>query len=261
MRYLRLYWYFVQFSLTRNFEFRLNFWFRVIMDVVYALMLIVFYKILYGETSVLAGWSEAQMLVFVAGALIVDSAQMTLISDSLNSFPDKVRKGDVDYYLVRPVSALFFLTLRDLSPSSVVNFLCSCGIFVYYLLQLPELPSWSLVCWYLILLANGVILYYCTRLLFVLPSFWLGSVDGLNALFYNLYYTVDRPDRIFRGGVRLILTTILPFSVMVSFPTRVFFEGSDPLLVAQIFGTTLGMAAVIWCMWRACLRSYTSASS
>ena len=260
-RYLRLYGYFVRFSLTRTFEFRIDFWFRVFMDVVYAAILIVFYKILYAKTSMLGGWSQSEALVFVGACLIVDSFQMTFFSDNLNSLQEKVNKGDVDYYLVRPVSALFFLTLRDVSLNSFFNLLISIGIFLYYLFQLPMVPSFGSVLWFIFLLLNGAVLYYLVRLLFVLPVFWLGSIKGLDGLFYNLYYIVDRPDKIFRGIVRFLLTSILPFCVMVSFPTRAFFDGSDPLLIAHIFGTTLALSCLTYVVWRKCLRAYSSASS
>jgi len=231
------------------------------MDVIYAGMLVSFYQIIYGEAQMLGGLTKTEALTFVGACLVLDGIQMTFVHDNLDTLAEKVKRGDIDYYLVRPVSPLFFLSLKELSPNSLINLCFAFGIFGYYLSELPYSISFFQLLWFAILIANGCVLYYLTRLLFILPIFWLGLVGGIDTLFYNLYYVVDRPDKVFKGAVRLVFSTLLPFCVMVSFPVRVLFEGSDPLIIAHIFGVTLVLAILVRFLWALCLRSYSSASS
>ena len=231
------------------------------MDIIYAIILIAFYEILYKQTPTLGGWNREQAMIFVGICLVVDSIQMTLFTNGLNNIAELVNKGDLDYYLVRPVSSLFFLVLREVSLNSGINLLISFCILIYYFSVSSLTFSFLSLVGFAILVLNGSLIYCLLRLLFVLPVFWLGSVRGLDSLFYNLYYCVDRPDKVFRGAVRLILTTILPFCVMASFPAQVLFGHGGYGLVLHTFGVSLGLGIITYFVWARCLKAYSSASS
>ena len=112
-RYLRLYLSFVRFSFSRAMEFRVDFFFRVVMDVVFYAMQLAFFTVLYRHTELVGGWDLDQILIFVSGFFLVDALHMTIFASNMWWLPMMVNKGDLDYYLVRPVSSLFFLSLRD----------------------------------------------------------------------------------------------------------------------------------------------------
>jgi ABC-2 type transport system permease protein len=260
-RYLRLYGHFVRFSFSRAFEFRFDFFFRIVMDLAYYGTNLFFYKLIFLQTPILAGWNQNQIFVFVTGFLVVDAITMTVFSNNLWLFPIAVNRGDLDYYLVRPISSLFFLTLRDFAANSFINLLLAFGLFGWALFHLHSPFSIGAVILYLILLFLGSVLHSIVHLLIVMPVFWLQSGSGLHAIFYSLTRFMERPDRIFAGWTRRILVTVLPFSIMASFPARIFLEGLDFGLLVHF-----GLVLVFFCcltlvLWRYGLRSYASASS
>ena len=121
LRYLRLYGYFVRFSTSRTLEFRIDFFFRVFMDLVYYGVNIAFYGVIFLHTELLGGWTRDQSLVFMGGFLLVDAIVMTLFSNNIWWLPILINRGDLDYYLLRPVSSLFFLSVRDFAVNSFIN--------------------------------------------------------------------------------------------------------------------------------------------
>ena len=50
-------------------------------------------------------------MVLIIG--VADAIHMTVFSNNMWWFPIFINRGDLDYYLIRPVSSLFFLSLRD----------------------------------------------------------------------------------------------------------------------------------------------------
>ena len=62
-------------------------------------------------------------MVFVGSVFVADALIMTVFSNNLWWLPIYVNRGDVDYYLVRPVSSLFMLSLRDFAANSFLNLL------------------------------------------------------------------------------------------------------------------------------------------
>jgi ABC-2 type transport system permease protein len=87
VRYLRLYLHFLRFSFSRAFEFRVDFFFRVVMDCVYYAVGIAFFAILYTTTGLVGGWTLDQAYVFVCGYMFVDAIHMTVFANNLWMLP------------------------------------------------------------------------------------------------------------------------------------------------------------------------------
>ncbi len=260
-RYLRLYACFLRFSFSRAMQFRLDFFFRVGMDSLWYAQYLAFFAILYLHTDRLGGWTREQALVFTATLFVVDAVQMTVFSNNMWQFPLLVNKGDLDYHLVRPVSTLFFVSLRDFAANSFLNLLMAAGVLVWALASYPAAIPAPRVALFLGLLPVGILVHFCLQLGFTLPVFWMHSGSGLRDLYWTLDVYVARPEGIYRGWVRQILTSLLPLAAIVSFPVRALFD-PEPLWVALHLVAIAAVAfAVLLLVWRRGLRAYSSASS
>lgn len=260
-RYFRLYLNFVRFSFSKSLEFRLDFTFRILMDTIYYFVNIMFFKIIYLHTPLLVGWTENQMMVFVAGYLLVDAINMTLFSTNMWWLPIFINKGDLDYYLIRPVSPLFFLSLREFSVNSFINLLMAASFFFYSLTQLEFEVSFLKFFFFFCLLINGALLHFVIQLLMIFPVFWTQSSRGFVDLFYSMGLAMERPDRIYKGWLRLVFTTILPFSLIAAFPARLFIDGLDLMTLGHLVLVTIGMWCFMIFVWKKGIANYSSASS
>lgn len=261
MRYLRLYLYFLRFSFSRAMEFRVDFFFRVVMDVAYYAVNLAFFAVLYEHTSVLGGWSLDQVYVFVAGTMVVDALNMTFFSNNLWWLPIFINKGDLDYYLVRPVSSLFFLSLRDFAANSFLNLILAAGLVVWALGRYPEPLGGDRTLVFLVLLLLGTFLNYLIRLVFIIPVFWLHSSRGLDEIAWSLSKLSQRPHQIYHGWVRWVVITVLPLAFMSSLPAHILFQGLSLETLLHVGGVAGGFFWLALGFWRRGLRAYASASS
>ncbi|MDX2177095.1 MAG: ABC-2 family transporter protein [Candidatus Sumerlaeia bacterium] len=260
-RYLRLFAYFVRFSFSRAMEFRLDFFFRVVMDCLFYVVQFVFFFIIYRHTDAVGGWNLDQIIVFTAGYLWLDAVNMTLFSNNMWWLPMLINKGDLDYYLVRPVSSLFFVSLRDFAANSFMNLVIAGAILGWALLRHPgEIPLENYVA-YAVLMALGSYFFYLVQIWFATPTFWLHSAQGLREIQFRLTQYAERPDQIFRPWLRRILLTVLPLALTVSVPTHVLFNGLTWPVALNVGGAAVfGTVFTIW-FWNRGLRGYVSASS
>lgn len=261
LRYLRLYRQFLLFSIAKTTDFRIDFFFRIVMDFLYYAINIFFFKVIFLHSSQLAGWSEQQVMVFVGIFLVIDGINMTLFSNNIWWIPAYVNKGELDYYLLRPVSSLFFLSTREIAINSFVNLVFAFSIFAWALHQYPHEITWDRYLAFSILLTVGMLLYYFTRILFTLPVFWTQSGKGGDMVFWTLARMLERPDRIFKSWVRLFLTTAVPFAVMSSFPAHALWEDNPWYYVGVSLLVTCIYGSMTIALWKFGLRSYSSASS
>lgn len=261
IRYLRLYAHFVAFSFSRGFEFRVDFFTRIFMDITFYAVNIAFFKIIFQHTSLLANWNEGQVMVFVSGYLLVDAFVMAIFADNLFFLPTYILKGELDYYLVRPVSSLFFLSLRSFSASSFVNILIALGFVAWTTTTYSEMLIPQRIPIYILLVLNGACIHYMIVMFFNIIVFWTHSGRGFTHLAWNMNAFSERPDAIYTGGIRTVLTTVLPYGLVASFPARYLFgEGNGGLLI-HIAIVTVGLFYIMTRFWQWGLRNYSSASS
>ena len=261
LRYARLYLSFVRFSFAKALQFRVDFFFRVLMDVLWYAMNLVFFAVIYRHTATLGGWTEAQAFVFVAGVFFIDGLYMTLFSNNLWWLPILVNKGDLDYYLVRPVSSLWFLSLREFAANSFLNLLIAAGVLVWALSRYPEPLALDRLAVYAALLALGLLIHWAVQIAFLIPVFWLHTAHGLRELSFAISAFHTRPDGIYRGWFRRVVTSFLPLALIVSFPTRALFQETSWELVLHMLAAAAGSFLFVLWLWRSGLRAYASASS
>ncbi len=260
-RYLRLYRSFVRFSFSKAMEFRVDFFFRVVMDMVFYATQIGFFAVLYGHTQELGGWDMSKALIFISGFFLVDALHMTVFANNMWMLPILVNKGDLDYYLVRPVSSLFFVSFREFAANSFLNLLIALGICAYAISSYPEPLSAGRIALYFLLLLNGTLLYAVLHIAFLIPVFWLHSARGMGEIFFSLAKYGERPERIFKGYLRRALVTILPLSLVGSRPAQQLFDGADWMTLAHLATVSSFAVDFLFWFWNRAVRSYSSASS
>jgi len=261
MRYLTLYGHFLRFSFSRAMEFRLEFYFRVVMDILYYLVNLAFFSIIYQHTTLLGGWTLDQVYIFVCGFLFVDAIHMTVFANNLWWLPIFINRGDLDYYLVRPISSLYFLSLRDFAANSFLNLIIAVGLLVWSLVRYPESFGAGRLLVYFAVLLVGAFIHFLLRLLFIIPVFWLHSSRGLDEIIWSLGKLAERPHQIYVGWLRVALNTILPLALTFSVPAHVLFEGLTLQTFAHVLTVAvLGALFILW-FWRRGLAGYSSASS
>ncbi len=261
MRYLKLYACFMRFGFSKAAQFRMDFFFRFIMDTAYYGVNVIFYETLFRQTALLGGWDIHQARVFMGAFMVVDAITMTVFSNNIWWLPTYINRGDLDYYLVRPVSSLFFLTLRDFAANSFLNLLCAAGILIWALAGYPGDLPWSRMPLFLVAILFGSLLHAGIYLLTVLPAFWLESSEGFHAMFYNFARLMERPDGIYTGWTRRLLVTVMPFALMASFPTRMLWQPLDLSMLLHFAAVLLLFGGLILWIWHLGLKRYGSASS
>ncbi|MCG8458100.1 MAG: ABC-2 family transporter protein [Holophagales bacterium] len=260
-RYVRLYAAFLRFSFSKAMEFRVDFYFRVVMDIAFYAVHLAFFTLVYRHTSLLGGWDLHQVYIFVCGSMFVDALHMTVFANNMWWLPIYINRGDLDYYLVRPVSPLFFLSLREFAANSFLNLILASALVAWALLRFPEPLGAGQVSVYLALLLVGGFLHYLLRMVFIIPVFWLHSNRGLDETVWPLYRLSERPHQIYPRALRWLLVTVLPFAFLASVPAHTLFDGLDGAGLLHILLVTAGLFAGVVAFWRWGLRSYASASS
>jgi len=261
MRYLRLWRRFAIIALVREAEYRANFLIGVGEGVVQLALAVVTFLLLYHFTNTVAGWTQAQALVLVGVYRIVDGLIGLQIAPNMLAISGYIRRGEMDFLLLRPVSGQFLVSLRMLELPEAVNVVIGLALTVYA-------GNLAHVQWTIVSVAAaltfglcGLAVLYALWFLTVTLSFWLVQVDSLDTLFYSLFETARYPVSFFKGLVRALLTFAVPVAFATTFPAQALLGNADPRLLPVGLVLAAAALAATHLFWTYAVRRYSSASS
>lgn len=249
------------FSISRSLQFRFDFVFRIFLDIFTYILNIFFFKSIFQFTDLLGGWNEGQMMIFVSSCMVFDGLRMALFSSNTYSLPMLINQGSLDYYLLRPVSPVFFLSLRDFSVNSAISLIFAVGLLTYSILHYEAPITTVQFSIFVFLLLNGVYLSHLIHLILILPVFWIQGGRGFESMYWVMQEYVSKPHKIFMGWTRWLLVTLLPFSVMAALPVESLFNERPFEILFYCIATSLVFTFFFSRLWSHALRSYSSASS
>jgi ABC-2 type transport system permease protein len=122
-------------------------------------------------------------------------------------------------------------------------------------------PSAAQILLGLVLFVAGAVAMYALWIICAAASFWVGRLDNLMYLLGAIFDTGRWPVYVLPGAWRLVFTFVIPIAVMTTFPAMALL---GTLGAERAIGSIVGAFALLVVsrlVWRAAIRSYTSASS
>ncbi|HLU64674.1 MAG TPA: ABC-2 family transporter protein, partial [Kofleriaceae bacterium] len=107
----------------------------------------------------------------------------------------------------------------------------------------------------------AALVLYSLWILIVSASFWVIRLDNLVYLFDAVFDAARWPIQVFKGVWRILFTFVVPLALMTTFPAMAVLGRLDARTAAWALVGSLGFAALARGLWKAAIRSYTSASS
>ncbi len=259
-KYVELYWAFFRASFIADMEFRANFLTRILTDIFWYVAQVGSFEVFYQFTPKIGDWGRAETRVFLGILFVVDAIYMVMFNENLDQLPEKVRRGQLDLLLAKPVNSQFMLSLQKANTAILGNFILGASWLVWALLQRPDF-SWWRTLWLLVLIPCGVCIFYCVRFLFATTSVMFTKAENIQYLWYQIYRLGMRPDSIYVPWMRVLILSIVPVGIIASVPARFLLEAPNyPMLLWAIFlaGFALFLSSRFWLY---ALGKYSSASS
>jgi ABC-2 type transport system permease protein len=259
LRYLRLLGIQLRMSLLLSMQYRLEFFLDAVMSIFWTASAIVPLLVLFDVRRTVSGWAWPEALLVVASFTMLKGVLDGAIQPALGDVVEQVRKGRLDFLLLRPVDAQFMVSTARFEPWRGSDVWLGLVLFGWAFHALGRWPSLGGVAVAATLLVAAVAILYSIAILVVSLSFFVVKVDNLIYLFLSVYDAARWPSSIFRGVLALLFTFVLPLAVMTTFPALALL---GHLSAAQGVGAVVGAAAftvVARGVWLRSIAHYTSA--
>jgi ABC-2 type transport system permease protein len=260
LRYLRLFGVQVRASLLFALQYRSDFLFDGVVEILWALSdILPVFIVLGAGTHTLGGWTYDEALVVLGWFTMLKALTEGAVFPSVTAVVEHVRKGTLDLVLLKPKDAQFLVSTARFFPWRSINVLTGIALVVVALARLGRVPTVGGVLAALLLLIDGVVVLYALLVATVCVAFFAVRVDNLPFLLTAVFDTARWPKTAFRGVARQIFTFVLPFVLMTTYPAEALL---GRLPASTLLFATLGAAAFATgsrLVWLRSIRSYTSA--
>ena len=260
-RYFSLWRSFFNNSLTRDLEFKANFIGGLLVDIIYYGIQFFFFSIIYSYVDAIGVFTREDVMIFLVITFLADTFYMFFFSGNLFNLNRWMVRGDLDYYLLKPMNSQFMVSFRYVKSYALVSVVILLIMLTTLVSAYPKPIGIVNVIAFVFSLLMGTILWYGVDFIISSSCFWFKNFSVSGWLSHEILKFSTRPDSIYTGLLRKLLFSMIPMILIASIPTRTLLYGPNiqyllwQLFIAMIF---LLFTRIIW--KRGLLR-YESASS
>lgn len=259
LRYARLLAIQFRTSALLGMQYRLDFVLDALMTLFWTASSLVPLLVLFHQRSDIGGWEWPQALLVVGFFTILRGVIEGGIQPALQNVVELVRKGMLDFLLLKPADAQFLVSTSRFEVWRAVDVVAGFGILVWALVELAHVPTPAQLAATLALLVGAIAILYSIWVAVVALAFRVVKVDNLTYLFSSVFDAARWPAPVFRGVLGIVFTFVIPIIVMTSFPALAIVGELEGRAVFYSLVGALIFGMVGRLFWLGALRSYTSA--
>ena len=242
-------------------EYRANFFIQVFESILGLVVALGGLAVVFTHTENLGGWSPDQLIALVGIYLLVGGLINLVINPSMERFMQDVRKGTLDFTLVKPADSQLLVSVQRVEIWKMVDVVMGLAVIGVALVRLQSAIGWGETAVFTVALFCGATIVYSFWLILATCSFWFVRVENILVIFQSMYSAGRWPVGIYPQWLRFILTFLVPVAFAVTVPA----QG----LIGQLNGRNLGLAIalavglfiVARLFWRYGIRFYSGASA
>ncbi|MDD2503217.1 MAG: ABC-2 family transporter protein [Clostridia bacterium] len=249
-------------KLQRNMAFRFSFFGVFFVDGSLFLIQVMMFSAIYSQVDNIGGWSRPEMLFFIGTFSLLNALNMLLYFFGVITIPYKIKSGELDLYITKPVNSLFHISFESMDVGSVPLVMASIGLVIYAASGMDVSVTVFTVAGYIFLVLLMLVLYYDIEVILRTIPFFVIQATSIERLEGEMLIMCMRiPGTLFKGVFKVLFYLVLPYGIMATVPTQ-FFTGTLTLsgLIYSI-AVVVAFTAFTQAFWKFGLRNYKSTGS
>lgn len=259
-KHIKIYFVFIKNCIIQQMEYRSNFIINILVECMFLLSKLLYVFIVYKVGNNISGLTSDQVILFIGTFMILTAIYTGFFMENFYAISEKVKKGDLDLLITKPISLQFQLTLRGVNIALPIPNIIAGVVMVTTAWSRLAIPINVVnILLYLGLLVCGVILTYSVYLFPQLLSFWIVKTSSIVEITDKLWDFNNMPMSIYNKWMKRIGTFVIPVFVITNFPVMsvvgtLSFIQKIWAVIAPLFFFLLARLS-----WRYAIKHYSSA--
>jgi ABC-2 type transport system permease protein len=255
---IRLY---IKIGLLNELQYRANFFIQLFQSSLSLAISLAGILVIYSHTETVNGWSSADLLIVVGIFFIIGGVMGFIIQPSMYRLMEDIRKGTLDFVLVRPADSQLQVSLRQVQLWKLVDILMGVIVVGVGLIRAGQQPSLGQLAAFGVMLLAGLGITYSFWFAMATISIWLVRLEDLLHVIENLTEAGRWPVRIYPAWLQFGLTFLLPIAFSITVPAEALTGRLTALVALQTVILAVAMLVGSRWFWQFAIRHYSGASA
>ena len=261
-KHLLIYFLFLKNSLMAQMEYRFNFIGNLSMETGYLFVKLSYVVVVYRSGVKINGLSPDEILLFIGTFVMLTAVYAGMYMINNYRLRLKIKDGELDLLLTKPVSVQFMATLRQADLTIfAVDAIAGLVMVVIAWSRLSIPVSLFTVGGYMGFLIISSLVAYSLFLLPQILSFWLMNTSAIAEVTDMFWDFNNMPMDIYNRWIKQVGIFVLPIFVISNFPPMFVLNKMPPIYLAWSALLPVVLLLVVRQFWTIGLRKYNSASS
>ena len=260
-KYIKVYLLFLYTSLASELEYKTN----VIIDFITAILSLIgsvfLLTIFFQNTDMIGGWKFEQALIIQGIYTILNGITNTWFNPNLAEIVKHIREGTMDYVLLKPIDSQFFISLKKIAPSGLLEIILGISL-LFYCIGINQINiNFEFIFLFLTTLFCSVLILYSLWFLISTTTIWFVKTWNATEVLRSFLYIGRFPLNSFSFSLRIFFSIFIPIAFITTIPSETFL-GITHLwkIFLEIFVSGIFLI-ISRRFWLFALKYYTSASS
>ncbi len=205
------------------------------------------------------GYTKHEALLFFLTFYLLDTATQVIFR-GVYAFRTSVKRGNFDFFLTKPMSALFLVMSQVIDFLDILFLIPITGLWVWSILQLDTITTAGLLA-YAFFSAISVLLITAIYILVAATTILVQDNQHAIWLYRESMRLGQFPPTILPRAMQYVFTYIFPILIVVAFPTRALFGELGFIDAILAMWITIIFLLLSFFLWKMSVKKYSSASS
>ena len=260
-KYLKVYKKFLHTSFASELEYKTN----ILVDLITAILSLIgsifLLSIFFQNNGSIGGWKFEEALIIQGIYTILNGITNTWFNPNLTEIVKHVREGTLDFVLLKPIDSQFFISLKKINPSGLLEIMLGL-LLLLYCIRINQLNiNLISIILFLITIICSICILYSLWFFISTTTIWFVKTWNATEVLRSFLYIGRFPLNSFSFSLRLFFSVFIPIAFITTIPSEVFLGLSQSWkILLEVF------VAIVFFFssrrfWLFALRFYTSASS
>ncbi|MDR2559941.1 MAG: ABC-2 family transporter protein [Oscillospiraceae bacterium] len=224
-KHLRVYKQFAKICIMQQLEYRANFIIGIGAECAWLATKLIYSFIVHQTNSTVGGLSPDEITLFIGTFILLTALYTGMFMMNFFFIPHRVRGGELDLMLVKPISTQFHLTMREVDFAiPIPNIIGGVITVAVSWSRLGLEAGFVQIVTYICLIISGTVLTYSIFLIPYLLSFWAVKVQAVTDVADRMWDFNNMPMQIYNNWLQRLGIFLIPVFVIANFPVMALFE-------------------------------------
>lgn len=258
-KYLRIYLLFVKVSVSLFLSHRFNVVMSALSSIIWTITQVIGLQFLFEKVETFAGWTLPETVLLLACGQMMFYSWVVVYEHSMAKFPQELIKGEVDRYLTRPVSLIFFISFKSVTIQQLIPMVTTVLPLMLYGLTNTTIAEPIYILQAFIILFFSLIIIYFMNLALLGVNFFIDNFDTAKDIIVNGSLDFNRvPFTILPSALRTIFTVIIPVAFVAFYPVMII-KGQESFATIFLYEMIILIIFILLSklIWNKGLRRYS----